>query len=223
MIIEFSLEKKALFNYVCKQLNSFFPDNISVEDEIKNVLDEVLKRLEYLFTHVKNKYYRQDDKIFFNHLNTDQYATFLYFLSNSIYQKYGDCAAAEKVYALNKALHSLDVFYAVKLPEIFIFSHCIGTVLGRAKYSNYLVIYQNCTVGGNPNLVYPKIGRGVVLFSGASVIGNSNIENNVTIGAKTTLINTDIKKDCVVGLNGTVKHNSFNNIESYFYIEGDSQ
>jgi serine O-acetyltransferase len=178
-----------------------------------------LKRLEYLISNVKNKYYRQDNKIFFNHLNTDQYATFLYFLSNSLYEKHGDSTAAKKVYALNKSLHGIDVFYAVKLPEIFIFSHCVGTVLGRAQYSNYLVVYQNCTVGSNPNLIYPKIGEGVILYAGASLIGDSNVENNVTFAAQTTLINSKVEKDSIVYNNGKIKKNSSNNIESSFYIK----
>lgn len=220
MIIEYSLEKNILFKYVCNQLNNFFPDCITVEKEIENVLDETFKRLEYLISNIKNKYYRQDNKIFFNHLHTDQYATFLYFLSNSLYEKYGNCVAAEKIYALNKALHSLDVFYAVKLPEIFLFSHCVGTVLGRADYSNYLVVYQNCTVGANPNMIYPKIGEGVVLYAGSSVIGNSQIGSNVSVAAKTTLINAVIEKNNIAYSLENLKKKSSNNIKHYFYVEG---
>ena len=43
---------------------------------------------------------------------------------------------ASKAYCLNKALHAIDVFYEVELPEIFFLEHPLGTVLGRAKYSN---------------------------------------------------------------------------------------
>src|SRR5437588_860224 len=80
----------------------------------------------------------------------------------------GDPRLAACVYGLNKALHGLDVFYEVELPTIFAFQHPVGTVLGRAHYSNYLLVYQRCTVGSTLSGESPTFEPGVVLFGGSS-------------------------------------------------------
>ncbi len=64
---------------------------------------------------------------------------------------------ADKAYALNKALHALDAFYEVELPDVFAVQHPVGTVLGRATYSDYFICYHNCTVGANLDNDYPVV------------------------------------------------------------------
>jgi serine O-acetyltransferase len=123
---------------------------------------------------------------------------FLYLLSNTIWGAGKDAELAGRVYYLNKVLGGIDVYYEVALPDIFLFVHCIGTVLGRASYSDYFVCYQRCTVGGNKDLEYPRIGKGVVLYGGSSVIGNCQINDNCLISAGTIVIDKDIPKGSVV-------------------------
>jgi serine O-acetyltransferase len=76
------------------------------------------------------------------------------------------------------------VYHEVVLPESFFFEHPIGLVLGRAKYGNRFFAMQNCTVGGNKGK-YPIIGNNVKLYSGAKIIGNCVIGNNVSVAANT--------------------------------------
>ena len=92
---------------------------------------------------------------------------------------------ADKAYALNKALHALDAFYEVELPDVFAVQHPVGTVLGRATYSDYFICYHNCTVGANLDNDYPAFGRGVVMYGGSRVIGKTVIGDNsfVSTGA----------------------------------------
>lgn len=123
------------------------------------------------------------------------YATFLYFLSNEMFVKDAGGINADKVYYLNKTLNGLEAFYADELPSIFSMEHPFGTVLGRAKYGDYLFFYQGCTVGGswlNDELYYPVIGEHVTMFSGSKILGASNIGNHVIIAANTYIINCDI-------------------------------
>ena len=42
---------------------------------------------------------------------------------------------SDKLYALNKAMASVDLFYQVELPDIFTFDHPLGSVMGRASLS----------------------------------------------------------------------------------------
>ena len=73
---------------------------------------------------------------------------FLYFLSQE-YKSDENEELASRFYLLNKYLFGIDIYYEVNLPKIFMFIHPVGTVLGRAEYNDYLVVYQRCGVGSS--------------------------------------------------------------------------
>lgn len=154
----------------------------------------------------------------------DKYAVFLYYLSRSLYLS-GKIQCATQVYRLNKMLHGFDAFYEVELPEIFTLTHPVGSVLGRATYRNYFCAYQNCGVGSYKSesaLYYPSFGEGVVLYSGARVIGKCNIGSNVIFGANAFIINTDIPNNAiVVGTypNHRILPNTRNTIDDLFFVK----
>lgn len=45
-------------------------------------------------------------------------------------------------------MNGVDLFYAIELPQKFGAEHPLGSVMGRAKYSEGFFFYQGCTVGG---------------------------------------------------------------------------
>ena len=45
-------------------------------------------------------------------------------------------------------MNSVDLFYAIELPQKFGAEHPLGSVMGRAKYGDGFFFYQGCTVGG---------------------------------------------------------------------------
>ena len=102
-----------------------------------------------------------------------------------------------KLFSLNKALHGLDLFYSVRMPEVFLLVHPVGTVIGNADYRDYLVVYQNCTIGSEGGH-YPHLGEGVVLNSRVSVIGDCTIGDNVVFGANSFILSTQIPSDSIV-------------------------
>ena len=183
-------------------------------------MPEVLARLEYCFSNIHRKYYTDARGIpLFNHLNTDQYCTFIYLMANSVWKKNPNSSLPAKLYALNKLLHGIDLFYSVQLPDIFLFSHPVGSVVGNAQYSNYLVIYQNVTIGSNLSGQYPVIGEGVALYCNAKLIGNCKVGNNVSFAAGTLVIDSDIKDDSIVyGTYPDIKIKSAkHNAKGYFF------
>jgi serine O-acetyltransferase len=185
-----SLEPDRLSAYVQNQLNNIFPDGNGVgviADHVRPALD----RLKVCIGHVRAKYFRDNGVSTFNHLNGDQYAMFLYLLANTIYRAEGHSPVCEKLFNLNKTLHGLDCFYSIELPRIFLFCHPVGSVLGRAKYGDFLLVYQNCTVGANHD-TYPEIGRVVALYKGASVIGRSRIGDFCKIAADSSVLDEDV-------------------------------
>ena len=118
-------------------------------------------------------------------------------LSNQAWRQ-GYISIAEKAFLLNKALHGIDAFYAITLPDVFLFVHPVGTVLGNASYADCLVVYQNVTVGSDKDGIYPTFGKSTVLYSKSSVIGRCKIGNNVSIAAHSFVRNMDVPDDSVV-------------------------
>lgn len=193
-----SLSSEELTEYVVRQLTSLFPDGGAVEGALTRPVGHALERIEHCFSRMNLKYFTEGGQTRFDHLHTDQYAMFLYLLSNSIHRMGEDPRLATKIYALNKALHGIDAFYEVELPEVFGFQHPIGTVLGRAKYGNYFFVYQGCSVGSNLDGVYPTIGEGVVMFGRSAVIGSSKVGSNCWLSVGTVLIDATTPGDSVV-------------------------
>lgn len=132
----------------------------------------------------------------FNPFQSAQYGEFLYYLSNKAYHC-GDIEIAEKTYYLNKMLNGVDWFYEVELPDIFFADHPMGSVLGRAKYSNYLSVGKNVTVGNNKG-IYPVIGENVVFHQNAFICGNCNIGHNVEVSVGVFIKDTDIPSNSLV-------------------------
>jgi len=198
MNMQLSMGSKELTRYTISQIENLFPDGTIDPKILYDPVQRALARAAFCFSRINNKYFFDGSKVFFNHLHSDQYAMFLYFLSNTIWQEMKDGGLAGKVYYLNKVLHSIDVYYEVDLPKIFLFVHCVGTVLGRATYRDYLVIYQRVTVGGNSRLQYPKLGEGVVLYGDSALIGNCRVGDNCLFSYGTTIMDRDIPRDTII-------------------------
>lgn len=143
-----------------------------------------------------NKYFSNS----INPLNSVMYCNYLYQISHLLYRA-EEVGVADKVYYLNKMLNSVDIFYAVEMPEIWSCEHPLGSVMGRARYGDYFFFYQGCTVGGNGDIgkeKYPVIGEHVTMFSNSKVLGESCVGNNVIISANTYIINTNIPDNSIV-------------------------
>lgn len=183
-----------LLKHINRQMGNFFGEVEGISD----YLDEALARTKKCFSMTKNKYYTDDNgEPEFSLYHSGQYSIFLYYLSNTIYKAGRSDKLADKIYYLNKILHSVDWFYAVDLPKYWGVEHPLSSVLGRAEYGDGFFFYQGCTVGGNKGK-YPKIGKNVILYSNASVLGDSSIGDNVLVATGTTIKDEDIPSNCLV-------------------------
>ena len=84
------------------------------------------------------------------------------------------------------------------MPDIFVLVHPVGTVLGRANYSDYFCAYHNVSIGSDLEGNMPSFGKGVVMFNGSKVIGKSSIGGNCFISLGAIIISEDIKRDSLV-------------------------
>jgi serine O-acetyltransferase len=182
--VQLSLGHHELAVYVRRQFENLFPDGADLGD-LPAFIDIALGRIEHCFSRVRLKGFFANGEARFSHWHSDQYAIFLYYLANTAFREKPGHPIADKAYALNKALHALDAFYEVELPDVFAVQHPVGTVLGRATYADYFICYHNCTVGANLENDYPSFGRGIVMYGGSRVIGKTAVGDNsfVSTGA----------------------------------------
>jgi serine O-acetyltransferase len=177
---------ESLTEYVVRQLAAIVPDGS--EDQMRAVIsrhiDESLARIGHCIDRVAM--WRTGE---FNYLHSTQYCQFLYYLSNTIWQNERDGQAATRLFLLNKALNAIDLFYEIEMPPVFFIGHSVGIVLAKATYGNYLVLYQNSTVGRHLDRI-PVLGEGVILYPNTAVIGGSTIEDGAVISQGTSVIDS---------------------------------
>jgi serine O-acetyltransferase len=191
-IVTPSLETSDLPGYLFRQLQAFFPYQEDRDEAIlRQAVERALPRIENCFSHVTHKAYKQDGFPALDVFHSDQYAMFLWFVSNEIFREEGPHSLARRLFCLNKSLHGLNCLYDVELPPVFLFIHIVGSVIGKASYGNYFVALQGCTIGALRG-EYPVIGEGFIMSAGCSVIGRCRIGDGVMLGPSTTLFETEV-------------------------------
>lgn len=199
--MKMSMDKESLLKYVKRQLDFYLPDEYEIDKNIMDIcIADALHRCENCFRHILISGYRYNGEAVFSHLHMDQYATFLYFLANSIWQEKEDKLLCDKLLNLNRILNGFFISYKCHMPEIFLFGHPVGSVIGNADYSDGLVVNQNVTINtrtdeyGKPKL---KIGRGCYLGAGAKIIGCEEIGERCSIGTDVLIYNRRVETDSV--------------------------
>jgi len=182
--------RESLLGYVTAQCAAVVPDGR--EATFRAVadahLDEALERLHRCINACSP--WRPDE---FNVLQSSQHTIFLYFLSNTIFKRSGDTEAPTRLFLMNKALNGIDLFYEIAMPEVFYIGHSVGIVLAKATYGNYLVLYQNSTVGRHKADI-PVLGERVVLYPNTAVIGRSVVEDDAVVSQGTSVVNRQVPK-----------------------------
>lgn len=195
-----------------KQISNFFFLDDAEKRFIEDSYNEVYRQTILCLSKNANKYYQDIETKGLNPLHTNSWAVFLYKFSRCCFLA-GKEELAGKIYYLNKIMNSVELFYAVKLPQVFSFDHPLGSVMGRAKYGEYFTFSQGCTVGNNKN-IYPVIGDFVSMMSNSKILGTSTVGNNVIVAANTYIIDTDIPSNVIVfgeGKNLIFKENKIDN------------
>jgi len=188
-----SLTPDTLADYLCRQLDNFFPDGkaIGYRPLIVRHLNEALQRAGHCIDNVKLWPQGQ-----FNYLHSTQYCQFLYYLANTIWREGGDTELCTRLFFLNKSLNGIDLFYEIAMPEIFFIGHSVGLVFAKATYGNYLVAYQNSTVGKNHG-VAPTLGEGVIMYPNTAIIGRCQVADGAVIAQGVSVINHDVPADSI--------------------------
>lgn len=206
-MMQLQIPKQDILAQLIIQLESHFILTNIEKSVITDYLDLALEKCESNFFASSNKYFKIDmgvhsEKVRFNPYHSVQYMIFLYYLSHEIYVNTQNSILCDKIYYLNKVMNSVDLFYAIELPQKFGAEHPLGSVMGRAKYGEGFFFYQGCTVGGtygkNGEIYYPVLGENVQMFANSSILGKCNVGDNVKIGAGTLIKNENIPSGSLV-------------------------
>lgn len=186
--------RESLLAYVTAQCAHVVPDGREADfrKAADAHFDEALERLHRCINACAP--WRPDQ---FNVLQSSQHTLFLYYLSNTIWRRSGDTAAATRLFLMNKAFNGIDLFYEIAMPEVFYIGHSVGIVLAKATYGNYLVLYQNSTVGRHKDQI-PVIGDRVILYPGTSIAGRAVVEDDCVISQGVRVINKRVPKGSLV-------------------------
>ena len=181
---------------VTHQLKTFFGITNDDTATLGQLSPTAVERCLFAFQQINNKYYQQNTSSV-NPLHSSQYAMFLYFLSKEASKTAGMSTLADKIYYLNKSLNNCELYHAIELPDIMYFDHPLGSIMGRAQYSNHFSFQQGCCVGNNHS-IYPTIGQRVHMFANSTIIGQSTIGNRVFISANTYIKDQNIPDNSIV-------------------------
>lgn len=196
----FEIPKEDIFQMLLKQIRTYFPISDAEEYELRHIYPQVLGKCEVNFSRNPNRYFHSfehNGEAYFNPFHSGQWTIFLYYLSHLLYMSHRGGKLKDKVFYLNKIMNGIDIFYDVVLPDFFTLNHQVGTVLGRASYSDGFSFIQNCTVGENFGK-WPTIGQNVCMCAGSSIIGNSIIGDNVMVGANTIIKDEVVPSNVIV-------------------------
>jgi serine O-acetyltransferase len=185
--------RESLLAYTVAQCAAVVPDGreAAFRSAVDAHFDEALGRLHRCINACAP--WRADE---FNVLQSSQHAIYLYFLANTIWKRSGDTAAPTRLFLMNKAFNGIDLFYEIAMPEVFYIGHSVGIVLAKATYGNYLVLYQNSTVGRHKDQI-PVLGERVVLYPNTAVIGRSVVEDDTVVSQGVSVVNKRVPKGSI--------------------------
>ena len=195
--------KEKLKEAVCFQIKAFFGFTDTCTENEQVFVDTVYKAADDALLCIEKYSFRPmpEGGWIIDPLHQVNYCIFLYWLSRRLYLA-GNIEAASKVFYLNKLLNGVEIFYEVELPKIWACAHPLGSVIGRARYGDWLYFYQGCTVGANfckdGSVVYPEIGSHVKMMTGSQIIGSCHIGNNVIVSANTCIMDQDVPDGVIV-------------------------
>jgi serine O-acetyltransferase len=190
--------RESLVAYTVAQCAAVVPDGreAAFRLAVDAHLDEALERLHRCINACAP--WRADE---FNVLQSSQHAIYLYFLANTIWKRSGDTDAPTRLFLMNKAFNGIDLFYEIAMPEVFYIGHSVGIVLAKATYGNYLVLYQNSTVGRHKDQI-PVLGERVVLYPNTAVIGRSVVEDDAVVSQGVSVVNKRVPKGSIAFAGG---------------------
>jgi serine O-acetyltransferase len=109
---------------------------------------------------------------------------------------------------ISRFLTGIEIHPGATIGHRFFIDHGMGVVIGEtAEIGDDVLLYQGVTLGGTggeKGKRHPTLGNRVVVGTGAKVLGNIRIGDNVKIGAGSVVVYAVPDNSTVVGVPGRV-------------------
>ena len=108
----------------------------------------------------------------------------------------------------NRFLTSIEIHPGARIGKSFFIDHGMGVVIGETTIiGDNVTLFQGVTLGGtgkDTGKRHPTLKNNIVVGSGAKVLGNITINDNVKIGANSVVLIDVPKNSTVVGIPGRI-------------------
>jgi serine O-acetyltransferase len=109
---------------------------------------------------------------------------------------------------ISRFFTGIEIHPGATIGRRFFIDHGAGVVIGETtEIGDDVLLYQGVTLGGTGNEKgkrHPTLGNSVVVGSGAKVLGNIRIGDNVKVGAGSVVVHPVPDNSTVVGIPGRV-------------------
>lgn len=116
--------------------------------------------------------------------------------------------AARFLSNVSRFLTGIEIHPAARIGKRFFIDHGTGVVIGEtAEVGNDVLLYQGVTLGGTgkeKGKRHPTLKDNIVVGTGAKILGNITIGDNVKIGAQSVVLTDVPENSTVVGVPGRV-------------------
>lgn len=120
------------------------------------------------------------------------------------------CLSARIMSSITRFLTGIEIHPAAKLGRRVFIDHGMAVVIGEtAEVGDDVLLYQGVVLGGTSSAKekrHPTVGSGVVIGSGALIIGNITLGNGSKVGAGSVVLKDVSIGATVVGVPGKVVH-----------------
>ena len=115
---------------------------------------------------------------------------------------------ARVVSQISRTLTGIEIHPGATIGRRFFIDHGMGVVIGEtAEIGDDVLLYQGVTLGGtgkDTGKRHPTLGDGVVVDTGAKILGNIRIGEHVKVGAGSVVVHPVPPHSTVVGVPGRV-------------------
>jgi serine O-acetyltransferase len=115
---------------------------------------------------------------------------------------------ARMVSQFSRSLTGIEIHPGARIGRRFFIDHGMGVVIGEtSEIGDDVLLYQGVTLGGtgkDTGKRHPTIGNGVVIGTGAKILGNIRIGDHVKVGAGSVVVRPVPERSTVVGVPGRV-------------------
>jgi serine O-acetyltransferase len=134
-------------------------------------------------------------------------AILLHRVSHKLY-KWGWPLLPRVLSQFSRFFTGIEIHPGATIGRRFFIDHGSGVVIGETtEIGDDVLVYQGVTLGGTGNEKgkrHPTIGNSVVIGTGAKVLGNIRIGDNVKVGAGSVVVHPVPDNSTVVGIPGRV-------------------